>query len=425
MAAVSIRLLHRPAICIQAHAACADHALDEFHRAHDSVHERAAHLQCAFGALLGRLFVLRACPLLQITTRDGTNGERVGVTRVFGREFDTTDCLVCRSSERQPNAHAFPSWITIPGGYSLAMARDWHFFFAWIFVLNGVAYVLYSLFSRHLVRDLAPTGRELRTVGASIVEHAKFKHPSGEAAKRYNVLQKLAYLSVIFVLLPLVILAGWAMSPWLNSIFPGWVDLLGGRQSARTIHFIVAWLLFLFLAVHVFEVIISGFWNHLRSMITGRYRITGVRDAQRQIRRSLLLGAGSAGALFLSGCDRLSQTEWFPKVLRTHETLTRGVHKLLGSRPSMAQEFSEAEYRRFFEQRYVDARRRRLSGVAANGFADWQLEVDGLVERRSSCHWRSCAQCRVARRSRGMTALKAGAQSESGPACLYRMCWPW
>ncbi|MDQ3189270.1 MAG: cytochrome b/b6 domain-containing protein, partial [Pseudomonadota bacterium] len=94
-----------------------------------------------------------------------------------------------------------------------------------------------------------------------------------EEAKRYNVLQKLAYLSVIFVLLPLVILAGWAMSPWLNSIIPGWVDLLGGRQSARTIHFIVAWLLFLFLAVHVFEVIISGFWNHIRSMITGRYKI--------------------------------------------------------------------------------------------------------------------------------------------------------
>ena len=119
------------------------------------------------------------------------------------------------------------------------------------------------LFSRHLTRDLTPTGRELRGIGTSIVDHAKFKHPSGEAAKRYNVLQKLAYLSVIFVLLPLVILAGWAMSPWLNSILPGWVDLLGGRQSARTIHFIVAWLLSLFLAVHVFEVIVSGFWNHI------------------------------------------------------------------------------------------------------------------------------------------------------------------
>lgn len=213
-------------------------------------------------------------PLLQITARDGANGERIGVTNVFGREFETTGVLgLSKYPNGQPNQHAFPSWATIPGGYSLALARDWHFFFAWIFVLNGVAYVFYSLFSRHLMRDLAPTGNELRGIGTSIVDHVKFKHPSGEAAKRYNVLQKLTYLSVIFVLLPLVILAGWAMSPWLNSIIPGWVDLLGGRQSGRTIHFIVAWLLFLFLAVHVFEVIISGFWNHIRSMVTGRYRV--------------------------------------------------------------------------------------------------------------------------------------------------------
>ena len=213
-------------------------------------------------------------PLLEITSRDGSNGQPIGVTRIFGREFNTTGVLgVSEYPDGRTNQHAFPSWATIPGSYSLALARDWHFFFAWIFVLNGVAYVLYSLFSRHLMRDLAPTRDELSGIGTSIVDHVKFKHPSGEAAKRYNVLQKLAYLSVIFVLLPLVILAGWAMSPWLNSIIPGWVDLLGGRQSARTIHFIVAWLLFLFVAVHVFEVLISGFWNHMRSMITGRYRI--------------------------------------------------------------------------------------------------------------------------------------------------------
>ena len=137
---------------------------------------------------------------------------------------------------------------------------------------NGAAYVLYSLFSRHLLRDLAPTRAELDGIGTSVVDHLKFKHPTGDAAKRYNVLQKLAYMSVIFVLVPLLIICGWALSPWLNSIIPGWVDILGGRQSARTIHFLAAWLLFLFVAVHVFEVIVSGFWNHMRSMITGRYR---------------------------------------------------------------------------------------------------------------------------------------------------------
>ena len=93
------------------------------------------------------------------------------------------------------------------------------------------------------------------------------------------MLQKLAYLAVIFVLLPLVILMGIAMSPWMDTVLPGWVDLFGGRQSARTIHFIVAWLLVAFALIHVFEVVISGLWNHLRSMITGRYRIRPERAA--------------------------------------------------------------------------------------------------------------------------------------------------
>ena len=122
-------------------------------------------------------------------------------------------------------------------------------------------------------RDLAPTSSDLRSIGQSIVDHLKFKHPTGEAAKRYNVLQKLAYLAVIFVLLPLIILMGMAMSPWLDSLWPGWIDVFGGRQSARTIHFVAAWLLVAFVLIHVFEVIVSGFWNHLRSMITGRFRI--------------------------------------------------------------------------------------------------------------------------------------------------------
>ena len=153
------------------------------------------------------------------------------------------------------------------------MGRRWHFFFAWVFVINGLCYLAYSIAGRHLSRDLAPTSADLRSIGASIVDHLRFKHPTGEAAKRYNVLQKLAYLIVIFILLPLIVLMGMAMSPWLDSLWPGWVDIFGGRQSARTIHFIVAWLLVAFVLVHVFEVIVSGLWNHLRSMITGRFRI--------------------------------------------------------------------------------------------------------------------------------------------------------
>ncbi len=213
--------------------------------------------------------------VFEITALRTSSGQLMGVTRVFGHQFDTTGVLgVSAGANGQPAVLAFPSWLTIPSSYSLAAGRLWHFFFAWLLVLNGLFYVGHALWSRHLQRDLLPTRPDWRGIAQSIRDHLRFKHPQGEAAKHYNVLQKLSYLAVIFVLLPLIILAGWAMSPWLNSLLPGWVDLLGGRQSARTIHFIVAWLLVAFVLVHVFEVIVSGLWNHLRSMITGRYRIT-------------------------------------------------------------------------------------------------------------------------------------------------------
>ena len=214
-------------------------------------------------------------PVLTISSRQNAQGEITGYTRVFGHEFDTTGVLgASQAANGRWVRAAFPSWITIPGMKWLSMARAWHFFFAWVFVVNGIAFVLYAIFSRHLARDLAPTGADLKGLGASIRDHLRFRHPAGEEARRYNVLQKLAYLVVIFVLLPLVILMGLAMSPWLNSLFTGWVDIFGGRQAARTIHFVVAWLLVAFVLIHVFEVIITGLWNNLRSMITGRYRVT-------------------------------------------------------------------------------------------------------------------------------------------------------
>jgi len=213
-------------------------------------------------------------PVLEITATESADGDLVGVTRIFGHEFDTTGLLGASAGpDGDPMPRAFPSWLTIPDSRWLAMARRWHLFFAWVFVINGLCYVGYSVAVRHFARDLAPSASDWRSIGRSIVEHLRFKHPSGEAAKRYNVLQKLAYLAVIFVLLPLVILMGFAMSPWLDALLPGWVDVFGGRQSARTIHFIVAWLIVAFALIHVFEVIVSGFWNHLRSMITGRYRV--------------------------------------------------------------------------------------------------------------------------------------------------------
>ena len=213
-------------------------------------------------------------PVLEIGAGEDSAGNPVGMTRIFGHDFVTTGLLgASAGADGQVEERTFPSWLTIPGNRWLAMARRWHFFFAWVFVLNGLCYLIYSIASRHLSRDLAPDGGELRSVGRSILDHLRFRHPSGEAAKRYNVLQKLTYLLVIFVLLPLAILMGFAMSPWLDALLPGWVDVIGGRQAARTIHFIVAWLIVAFVLVHVFEVFVAGFWNELRSMITGRYRV--------------------------------------------------------------------------------------------------------------------------------------------------------
>jgi thiosulfate reductase cytochrome b subunit len=189
--------------------------------------------------------------------------------------FDTDGVLGASRVDgaAQKSERAFPSWATIPGPQSLATARNWHLFFAWVFVLNGIAYVAFTVFSGHLRRDLVPRKAELRRIGGSLKDHLLFRHPAGEAAKRYNVLQNLAYLAVIFVLLPLIVLAGFGMSPRVNALFGGWVDILGGRQSARTLHFAAAFFLLAFVVVHVFEVIVSGLWNNLRSMITGYYRV--------------------------------------------------------------------------------------------------------------------------------------------------------
>jgi thiosulfate reductase cytochrome b subunit len=212
-------------------------------------------------------------PLLAISAKQGADGALSGVTQFLGHTFNTTGVLGASSENGELSERAFPSWATIPGTQWLAMGRRWHLFFVWVFVVNGAAYVIYSIVSRHLERDLTPTKKDWRSIIPSIVEHVRFRHPTGEAAKHYNVLQKLTYLAVIFGLLPLIILMGWALSPTLDTVIPGWVDAFGGRQSARTIHFIVAWLLVAFVLVHVFEVIVSGLWNNLRSMINGRYRV--------------------------------------------------------------------------------------------------------------------------------------------------------
>ncbi len=213
-------------------------------------------------------------PILEMNAIQATDGKFMGVTTIFGHKFNTTGIFgLSEDHDGRVLQRGFPTWMTLPSSQWLSMARHWHFFFAWLFVINGICYVTFSLITKHVQRDLLTTRNDRATIWQSIKDHARFKHPSGEAAIPYNVLQKIAYLSVIFILLPLVILMGWAMSPFMDSLIPGWIDLFGGRQTARTVHFIVAWLLVAFVFFHVFEAIITGVWNNLRSMITGQYKI--------------------------------------------------------------------------------------------------------------------------------------------------------
>ena len=208
--------------------------------------------------------------------RDPTSGEPVGVTRIAGLSLVTTGVLgVSHDPERGMVARAFPAWLTWPGEGGLGLARDWHFLMAWLLVANGGVYLLFGAFSGHFRRDLAPAADQLRVrhILADVWDHVRLRVPRGEAARRYNVLQKLAYLTVVFLLLPVMVLSGLTMSPAVTAALPGLLDLFGGRQSARTIHFLVADLLVLFVLVHVVEVLLAGAVNQMRSMITGRFVI--------------------------------------------------------------------------------------------------------------------------------------------------------
>jgi thiosulfate reductase cytochrome b subunit len=170
------------------------------------------------------------------------------------------------------------SRATVPTGYGYVLpdqngwSRYLHFQTAWVLVLTGLLYVISTLFSGHLRKNLLPARADLswRTCATEIANHVRFKRPSAREAWSYNLLQRLTYLVVIFILFPLIIWTGLAMSPAIASVFPDAVSVLGGQQSARTIHFFVTVFLVLFLLVHIMMICLAGFKNRMRAMITGR-----------------------------------------------------------------------------------------------------------------------------------------------------------
>jgi thiosulfate reductase cytochrome b subunit len=220
-------------------------------------------------------------PVFEIGAETLVGGAERGYVRIGSHAIDATGALgLVPGADGELAERAFPRWATIPGWRSLALGRRWHFFFAWLFVGNLTAYYGFGLVNKHLRRDLAPTRAQLspRAVVADVVDHLRLKFSKGEAALQYNPLQKLAYLGVISALLPTMILTGLTMSPGMDAIAPWLVELFGGRQSARTIHFIAASLLLLFVIVHLAMVVLAGPINGVRAMITGKLAISTEDD---------------------------------------------------------------------------------------------------------------------------------------------------
>lgn len=207
--------------------------------------------------------------ILAITAEDSDTGPR-GMTEILGARFDTTGVLGLSEGAGQPDARAFPAWATIPSHQDLATGRVIHFFFAWLLAGTMLVWLTAGLINGHLQRDLVPGLADLKRLPRDIAEHARLRSRHG---RNYNTLQKLTYAVVLFVMLPLMILSGLAMSPSVDALIPWLPELLGGRQTARTIHFMVMLLIVGFFVVHMLMIIAAGPIHELRSIVTGWYRI--------------------------------------------------------------------------------------------------------------------------------------------------------
>lgn len=203
---------------------------------------------------------------------------RRGFVEVAGVRVTTTGVLgLWTDAEGQVRRRAFPYWATIPSGYDLQAARRWHLTFAWLLALGLTFYMARSLWNGHVSKDLHIRRAEWspRHIWHDVKDHARLRFPTGADAKNYNILQKFSYIGVIFILIPVMIFTGIAMSPAMNAAWPWVLDLFGGRQSARSIHFIATFLLLAFFVVHIVMVLLAGPYNEVRSIVTGRYRLPG------------------------------------------------------------------------------------------------------------------------------------------------------
>lgn len=244
-----------------------------------------------FFLLLSGLQIFNAHPKLYLGTQSGfefdnavlsmdalygPDGQPQGRTTILGHSFETTGLFGMSGPAERPAYRGFPAWATLPSYQDLATGRVIHFFFAWVLSATLFLWLVSSLVSGHLRRDLVPSGRDWKALPRSVLDHLRLRlHHDG----RYNVLQKLSYAGVLFVLLPLTVLTGLAMSPTMNAALPVLLDLFGGRQTARTLHFLCMSALVLFFVVHIVMVVVAGPLNELRSIVTGWYRTRPLPEA--------------------------------------------------------------------------------------------------------------------------------------------------
>jgi len=196
----------------------------------------------------------------------------VGTVTVFGRAFTTSGWLGWTDDGMgAKGARAFPGWITIPAYQDLASGRRWHLFFAWLMIVCGAAYLVWG-FTRGDLRELVLTRADLPKIWPMQLYYLRLRDAPPPHGK-YNPLQKLAYTTVLFVFAPLIVLSGLALSPGFDAWAPWLTQMFGGRQFARLWHFVLMLALIGFFVAHVLLVMTTGVFNHLRSMLTGWYRL--------------------------------------------------------------------------------------------------------------------------------------------------------
>lgn len=206
--------------------------------------------------------------ILDVTAANTPTGAQ-GQTKLFGQTFDTTGWLGMSGDPANPDFVAFPAWSTIPSYRDLATGRVVHFFFAWVLVGTLALWLLNALLSGHLWRDIILRPRDIRGLPRDIVDHIRLRFEHGTT---YSPLQKAAYFGIFVIAFPLIILTGLTMSPGMDAAWPWLLELFGGRQTARTIHFITMVAFVLFFVVHIIMVVLANPINELRSMITGYYK---------------------------------------------------------------------------------------------------------------------------------------------------------